>query len=231
VISLSYSDLISVTGIALAFLSLLVSLLIAFGIRRKGKYDQTEHRIELELMRRSIEGQMYGLNDKLVATEGRWRDVNHLVIAAQDRNISDNSRDNFPSFSPLLRAAGISEADAATKEDFVFVITPFHPKYREQFDTIASTCRDLGLTARRGDEDFIEGDVFPHILRLIVKSRFIIANIDGRNANVFYELGIAQALGKPTILVSSTPEQVPFDIRTKRLVLFNSMAELGVMFQ
>lgn len=226
-ISLSSSDVISILGITIAFISLLLVLMIFFSMNRKTKYDQEDHRVELELMRRSIESQMYGLNEKLVATESRWRDVNHLVMSAQDRQASDGSRTLVIPYSPLLQSAGISEQESRAQEDFVFVITPFHPKYKQQFETIASTCRELGLTVRRGDEDFVNGDLFPHILRLIVKSRFIIVNIEGRNPNVFYELGIAQALGKQTILVSRTPDDVPFDVRTKRLVLFNSVAELG----
>ena len=62
--------------------------------------------------------------------------------------------------------------------------------------------------------------------RSVTRARLAIANIDGRNSNVFYELGIAHAMGKTTLLVTKTPEDVPFDIRAKRLVLFSSTDEL-----
>ena len=54
----------------------------------------------------------------------------------------------------------------------------------------------------------------------------MIANINGRNPNVFYELGIAHTLDKPTLLVAKTVSDVPFDIRSKRLILYKDENEL-----
>lgn len=225
-ISFTFSDLISVVSVVMAFAALLITVMIFYMNRRATKYDDDKHRIELELMRRSIETQMYGLNEKLLATEDRWRDVNHLLISSQSRQpeVFEQPRQNVP--SAFLSSAGISSEDLKIDRNLVFVLTPFHPTYKKQFEVVASVCSDLGLRAMRGDEEFVSGDVFPHILRLIARARIVVANIDGRNPNVFYELGIAHALGKPAILFAPTPEDVPFDIRTKRLVLFQSLDEL-----
>ncbi|RJF92221.1 hypothetical protein [Noviherbaspirillum saxi] len=225
-ISFSVSDLISVVGVVIAFTALLLTVMVIYNNRRHTRYDDDRHRIELELMRRSIESQMYGLNEKLLATEDRWRDVNHLLISSQSRqpDAFEPSKQVVPSV--FLSSAGISPDDLKIERDLVFVLTPFHPTYKKQFEVVASVCNGLGLRAMRGDEEFVPGDVFPHILRLITRARIVVAIIDGRNPNVFYELGIAHALGKPAILIAPTPEDVPFDIRTKRLVLFQSLDEL-----
>lgn len=225
-ISFNVSDLVSVVSVVLAFAALLLTVMVVYTQRRHTKYDEERHRIQLELMRRSIETQMYGLNEKLLATEDRWRDVNHLLISSQSRqpDVIDSSKQSLP--SAFLRSAGLSPDDLTIERDLVFVLTPFHPTYKKQFEVIALVCHGLGLKAMRGDEEFVAGDVFPHILRLIARARIVVANIDGRNPNVFYELGIAHAMGKPTILIAPTPEDVPFDIRTKRLVLFQSLDEL-----
>lgn len=224
--SFTVSDLIGLIGMVMAFAALLLTVMVIYTGRRATKYDSDEHRIELELMRRSIESQMYGLNDKLLATEDRWRDVNHLLISSQSRQpeVFDPPRQTIS--SAFLNSAGLSPDDLKIERDLIFVLTPFHPTYKKQFEVIASVCSGLGLRAMRGDEEFVQGDVFPHILRLITRARIVVAIIDGRNPNVFYELGIAHALGKPAILVAPTPEDVPFDIRTKRLVLFESLDEL-----
>lgn len=42
-----------------------------------------------------------------------------------------------------------------------------------------------------------------------------------RNPNVFYELGIAHALKKPVVLVSSNEEDVPFDVRHIRVIYYD----------
>jgi hypothetical protein len=225
-ISFSFSDLVSVVSVVGAFAALLFTVMMLYTQRRHTKYDDERHRIELELMRRSIESQMYGLNEKLLATEDRWRDVNHLLISSQSRqpDVVETAKQGLP--STFFSSAGISPEDLTIERDLIFVLTPFHPTYKKQFEVIASVCSGLGLKAMRGDEEFVSGDVFPHILRLIARARIVVANIDGRNPNVFYELGIAHAMGKPTILIAPTPEDVPFDVRTKRLVLFQSLDEL-----
>ncbi len=41
------------------------------------------------------------------------------------------------------------------------------------------------------------------------------------NANVFYELGYAHALGKPTILLAQRDSKLPFDIQSFRVVFYN----------
>ncbi|MFY3705918.1 hypothetical protein ACOTD8_20335 [Achromobacter dolens] len=225
-ISFSVSDLTSLLAVVSTFGALLFTAFLFYNQRRQTKYDEDKHRIELELMRRSIENQMYGLNEKLLATEGRWRDVNHLLISSQNRQSDGQETSKQVFSSAFLRSAGISPDNLVIERDLVFVLTPFHPTYQKQFEVVASVCQQLGLRAMRGDEEFVSGDVFPHILRLIARARLIVAIIDGRNPNVFYELGIAHAMGKSTILVAPSPEDVPFDIRAKRLVLFQSLDDL-----
>ena len=43
----------------------------------------------------------------------------------------------------------------------------------------------------------------------------------GRNPNVLYELGIAHALRKPVVLVSSNEDDVPFDVRHVRVIYYD----------
>ena len=226
-ISFSNSNLISLVGLLVGFGGMLIGIMVMYNSRRRTHYDADTHRIELELMRRSIESKMYGLNEKLLATEDRWKDVNHLLISSQNRQQDALEPSKQVVSSAFLSSAGISPDDLKIERDLVFVLTPFHPTYKKQFEVVDAVCQNLGLRAMRGDEEFVQGDVFPHILRLIIRARIIVAIIDGRNPNVFYELGIAHALGKPVILIAPTPDDVPFDLRTKRLVLFQSLDELS----
>ena len=45
----------------------------------------------------------------------------------------------------------------------------------------------------------------------IKKARILVAELSGRNPNVFYELGVAHAMNKDVILITQTLEDVPFD--------------------
>jgi hypothetical protein len=202
------------------------SFLTAYLIKRKVRYDADEHRVHLEKLRESIEAQLYSLNEKLVGTEGRWRDANHLLISTQNSQRADIAF--RPELSPnsLLQSAGLTPADIQVDANLVFVLTPFHRKYKGHFDAVAEVCRQYKFKVLRGDEEYIAGDVFPHILKLIATAHLVIAIADGRNPNVFYELGVAHAFGKPTILIARAPTDVPFDIRARRVIFYDDFGDL-----
>jgi hypothetical protein len=191
---------------------------------KQRRYDEERHRVELEVIRKSLEEQLYRLNDRLVATDERWRDVNHLLISAQ-RFAPPTEQPSPVPRSQFLDRAGLTEAKI--DKNLVFVLTPFHPDYERTYEAIGSVCRSIGLKCMRGDEEHIVGDILQHILQLMVSARLIIANLDGRNPNVFYELGLAHALGKPVLTIASSPQDLPFDISSTRILFWKTPQELG----
>ncbi len=50
---------------------------------------------------------------------------------------------------------------------------------------------ELGLTPYRSDLDPTPGTITPQLLKKLLEARLVIADLTGRNPNVFYELGIA----------------------------------------
>jgi hypothetical protein len=69
---------------------------------------------------------------------------------------------------------------------------------------------------RRGDDELLTGHVIHQIIADIAKAKLIIANIDGHNPNVMYELGIAHALSKPIIHLYPADQTLRFDIAAIR---------------
>lgn len=51
----------------------------------------------------------------------------------------------------------------------------------------------------------------------------MIADLTGRNPNVFYELGIAHAVSNKTIMTAQQIEDVPFDLQSYRVILYDQM--------
>jgi hypothetical protein len=54
----------------------------------------------------------------------------------------------------------------------------------------------------------------------IEEADFIIADLTGKNANVFYEVGICHALEKLVLLLAQSMDDVPFDLRHRRVLLY-----------
>lgn len=195
---------------------------------KERRYDEEKRRVEMDKLRESFEKRIYDLTERLISKEERWRDVNHLIFDSKSSKNSINLTREPVRKSSFLESSGLVDKDYEVEDDLVFVITPFNERFHGDFDTIFNVCRSVGLRCIRGDEEFIKGDILSHILKKIVKSRVVIANINGRNPNVLYELGIAHALDKPTLITSKTIDNIPFDLRTQQLVLYKDAEDFNV---
>jgi hypothetical protein len=101
-----------------------------------------------------------------------------------------------------------------------FVLIPFQSGFVGPYESIQAAVNRAGFLCRRADEIFETRSIIQIIYELIGRAEIIVADLTGRNANVFYELGYAHALGKSTILVTQDAEDVPFDLRHRQYVLY-----------
>ena len=76
-------------------------------------------------------------------------------------------------------------------------------------------------SVRADDDIFATGKIIDQVWEGITKSRVLVAELTGRNPNVFYELGLAHALNKPVVLVSSNQTDVPFDLKHIRVIYYD----------
>jgi hypothetical protein len=219
----------SITIIITALTSISISAVAFFLYTKlkKSRYDNESNKAILESIRESLEQKMYTLNDRMVQNEERWRDVNHLLLSKEyleNENLIKGNRNIY--YSEFLRANGISENELNIDNRLVFVLTPFNDRFYNEFMTIRATCEEVGFKCFRGDEKEFKGDIFPEMLRYMAKARIIIANINGRNPNVLYELGVAQAMDKSVILVSKEPKDLPIDIQSQRFLIYSDSDSL-----
>ncbi len=124
--------------------------------------------------------------------------------------------------SPIKVKAGSSKAQSG---DSCFVVMPFAAPIGSYFKEIYQPAIEkVGLKAVRADADiFGTGKIIDQIWRGINEAKVLVAELTSRNPNVFYELGLAHALEKPVVLVSSKSNQddVPFDLRHIRVIYYD----------
>ena len=112
------------------------------------------------------------------------------------------------------------------EKDLVFVLMPFseswsHYLWQEEIQKTVQQFMNGKLRCIRAD-DLFGHDIMIDIYESIAKARIIIADITNRNANVFYELGIAHCLGKDVILLSQSTEHIPFDLLRFRHCIYTN---------
>jgi hypothetical protein len=117
----------------------------------------------------------------------------------------------------------LSKGVTVQATDTCFVMQPFAAPLGGYYATVyAPAIEKAGLKAVRADDEiFGTGKIIDQIWTGINSARVLVAELTSRNANVFYELGLAHALHKPVILVSSNKQDVPFDITHVRVIYYD----------
>ncbi len=111
------------------------------------------------------------------------------------------------------------------KRTSAFIIMPFAAQFDEVHIAIkhALEAQPLNFECRRGD-DFKEPHIINTILAGIAESEYIIVDLTGANANVFYELGLAHCIKDidKVILISQDVESIPFDVNQFRCISYSN---------
>src|ERR1700733_5221848 len=81
---------------------------------------------------------------------------------------------------------------------------------------------DAGLEPQRADEIFTPGPFMRDVVLGILKSSIVLAELTGRNANVFYELGFCHALEKTAVLIAQSEADIPSDLRALKFITYNT---------
>ena len=110
----------------------------------------------------------------------------------------------------------------ASTVDTSFVISPFGEPFDTYFTHIVKPAlEECGLYAIRGDSLYRPTTIVDDIWQGIREAKLLIAELTDRNPNVFYELGLAHAISKPVILISKSIDDVPFDLRSIRVFVYD----------
>lgn len=126
-------------------------------------------------------------------------------------------------FSTAKRSLGYKFVQP--KNDIIGVMMPFGDGFGDVYQAIKAACLKTPLPAKRADEVWNISVLVNDILELINHSAVVICDLTGRNENVFYELGIAHAWGRPVIPITQKAEDVPFDLRHHRYLTYLNNSE------
>ena len=175
--------------------------------RMRRKYTKENDKASITGQRKRLENQIYSLNEILLGDPERLFDNTKLLLQFPDKDLSINSV--IPNHS-FYKDLGIDLGNVKVKDKTVFCLMPFHKSFDKTYLTINP------------------GKLLNQIVQLILDSQLIVAVLDGKNPNVFYEIGLAHSIGKTVILIAnmSNVKDIPFDLRSDRLLLYSNPKDL-----
>jgi hypothetical protein len=104
---------------------------------------------------------------------------------------------------------------------FAFVLMPFDSTFNDVYKLgIKEVASNLGIRAERVDEQLYHEGILDRIYNQIGIADIIIADMTGRNANVFYEVGYAHAKGKLCLHLTQEATDIPFDLQHHRHIVY-----------
>ena len=152
-------------------------------------------------------------------SDGKDREIDLIAKRYVEEEIRQRERMNrIVRLNPIF-----SGRDFLLDSSLVFVLSPF----KEVFDTIyedhirPTIERIAGLRCLRADDIYDNRPIIEDIWRQINESAIVISELTERNPNVFYETGIAHTIGKEVILITQSMDDVPFDLRHLRCIVYD----------
>lgn len=138
--------------------------------------------------------------------------------------IQETKRGQLALFFAGPAACTVLDFAALTKAPKAFVVMQFSEQFDALYgDVIKPTCEKFGFDVIRADDIYRTGSIIEDIVKSIEEASVVIADITPDNPNVFYEVGYAHAIKKPTILLSDRRrDKLPFDVSGFRTLFYDN---------
>jgi hypothetical protein len=116
---------------------------------------------------------------------------------------------------------------ASEKKIRIFVAMPFKEDYTDEYDiAITEATQYANIVCERLDKQAYVGDVVEQIRKQIEASNGLVALLNDANPNVYLEIGYAWAREKPMVLIARKDQQLPFDLRGQKYIIYNNISDL-----
>ena len=104
-----------------------------------------------------------------------------------------------------------------------FILMPFGGLFDEYYkDILVPAIKGANYEPTRADEVYGTKPIVDDIFREIRQASALVADVTGKNPNVNYELGIAHALNKQVVIITQSIEDIPFDYRHVRAIIYDT---------
>lgn len=114
----------------------------------------------------------------------------------------------------------------------LFVLMPFADRLRPVYeDHIRAVAQRHRLKVSRADDFFTTKAIVTDVWCALCNCQIVVADCTGRNPNVFYEIGMAHTVGRPTILITQDIDDIPFDLRHLRCIAYEYTPRGMVAFE
>lgn len=138
-------------------------------------------------------------------------------------NSIDSDLRSSANYSKDVRTAGPQSA----RKPRIFVAMPFSDEMEDVFHYgIQRAAHEAGYLCERADLSSFTGDILAWVKERISTAILVVAELSGANPNVYLEIGYAWGIGKSTVLLVRDSEELKFDVRGQRCLVYRKIRDL-----
>lgn len=114
------------------------------------------------------------------------------------------------------------------EKPLAFVIMPFDTEFILVYEQlITPALEDAGYDVARADSFLEQQNILKDVVGGIARADLLVADLTALNPNVLYELGLSHAFRIPTIMLTQSIEELPFDLRSYRVLEYSVRFDLA----
>lgn len=236
--SLNYT-VVTIVSLILFILEVVLMLVHQKLNKRQPEVEKLEEWFEYDKKRIRIEEKMEELSYQLQDYDiSKYIDMNRLIFDGQSKMAGKKLVD----YNAFLKRFGLGDEPLRVREDSAAFLGPFNGEGTLLYKQCRDILEKMDFNLQRSDNFVKKDDILMNIITLILCSELILVDVNGRNPNVYYELGIAHAAGKNTILLAKKGEKImqeekegmsdearalEFDIRQKNVIFYEKYEDLA----
>jgi hypothetical protein len=174
-----------------------------------------------------VYGKTYRIQVKCVGSQIKLHDNGVLLLTAIDETYS-SGQFGLRTFKTNARFERIR---ITKNEPLCFVVMPFSSDMGFIYQAIQEVVKQRGLRCVRGDERFVSRPVIDELKEDIARADLVIVDFTNRNPNVYYEAGLADALKKKWIVIAQSPDDLTFDVKHIRTIIYSDRMGADISFR
>lgn len=128
-------------------------------------------------------------------------------------------------------AARFSRLALKASQPQCFVVMPFARELEFVHGVIERTVKSYGMQCVRADQLAISRPVIDDIRAQIASADLVIVDFTGKNPNVYYEAGLADAWKKKWIVLAQSTDDLTFDVKHIRTIVYSNQMGADVRLQ
>ena len=143
-------------------------------------------------------------------------------LASFDERYSGRlSRDQFEDLAQLTSdpkqfaktVVSLAERVQASKSVLTVMSFSDDPSLSDAYESFKEICLEFGYVGARVDEENDVPRIMPELLQRLGRCAFCVVDLSHEKANVYYELGYAEASKRPVVVTAKKGTPLPFDVK------------------